>query len=218
MHACQLLDAAGLACGDLLCPATFTRSTSVKTRAVLALNIYHQMIRSSHMYMIEINSKSLSPAALAASLGSGNAHDLLDVRTPPEYSGAHVPGARLIPLGELKAEVFLAQQKPGTPIHVLRQAGTRAKKAIELFEHSGCEDCDIRFWADQFKQLQRFPHYPAHCQAANQDLPSNCLSSQPWTPYRNRCDHCTQEINLTRFVTDCPLRDFHPMKALPKDI
>src|SRR5208337_513102 len=86
------------------CPATFTSSTSVKTRAVLALNIYHQMIRSSHMYMIEINSKSISPAALAASLRSGDAHELLDVRTLPEYSSAHVPGARLISLGELKAE------------------------------------------------------------------------------------------------------------------
>jgi hypothetical protein len=51
-------------------PATFTSSTSVKTRAVLALNIYHQMIRSSHMYMIEINSKSISPASLATSSSS----------------------------------------------------------------------------------------------------------------------------------------------------
>jgi rhodanese-related sulfurtransferase len=92
------------------------------------------------MYMIEINSKSISPAALAASLGSGDAHEVLDFHTPPEYSCAHVPGARLIPLGELKAEAFLAQQKPGTPIHVLRQAGARTKKAIEFFEHSGCGD------------------------------------------------------------------------------
>jgi rhodanese-related sulfurtransferase len=116
------------------------------------------------MYMIEINSKSISPAALAASLDSGDAHELLDVHTPPEYSSAHVPGARLIPLGELKAEAFLAQQKPGTPIHVLRQAGARAKKAIELFEHSGCGDCDIRLWAGLLKQLQPIPHFPAHLQ------------------------------------------------------
>jgi rhodanese-related sulfurtransferase len=59
--------------------------------------------------MTEINTKSISPAAFAASLGSGDAHERLDVRTPPEYFSAHVPGARLIPLGELKAEAFLAQ-------------------------------------------------------------------------------------------------------------
>ena len=59
--------------------------------------------------MIESKSKSISPAALAASLGAGNAHELLDVRTLPEYDSAHVPGARLIPLGQLKAEAFLAK-------------------------------------------------------------------------------------------------------------
>jgi rhodanese-related sulfurtransferase len=41
--------------------------------------------------MIEINTKSISPAALAASLSSGNAHELLGVRTSPEYSNAYVP-------------------------------------------------------------------------------------------------------------------------------
>ena len=35
------------------------------------------MIRSSHIYKIEINSKSISSAALAASLGSGDAHEKL---------------------------------------------------------------------------------------------------------------------------------------------
>ena len=66
----------------------------------------------------------------------------------PEYSVADVPGARLIPLGEPKAEAFPAQHKPGTPSDVLCEAGAHAKNAIEIFEHSGCEDCDIRFWAD----------------------------------------------------------------------
>ena len=95
-------------------------------------------------------------------LGAGDAHELLDVRTPSEYASAHVPGARLIPLNELKVETFLAQHKPGTPIYVLCQAGARASKAIEQFERAGCGDCDIRFWADLLKQLQPIPHFPAH--------------------------------------------------------
>ena len=78
------------------------------------------------MNMIEVKSKSISPAALSAFLGAGNTHELLDVRTPPEYASAHVPGAKLIPLNELKVEAFLAQHKPGTPIYVLCQAGARA--------------------------------------------------------------------------------------------
>ena len=91
--------------------------------------------------MPEIKSKTISPAALSAILGTGNDHELLDVRTPPEYVSAHVPGARSIPLNELKVEAFLAQHKPGRPIYVLCQAGARASKAIEQLERAGCDDC-----------------------------------------------------------------------------
>ncbi|MGO9615546.1 MAG: rhodanese-like domain-containing protein [Terracidiphilus sp.] len=91
--------------------------------------------------MVEIKPYSIPPAALAAILGAGDAHELLDVRTPSEYASAHVPGARLIPLNELKVETILARHKPGTPIYVLCQAGARASKAIEQFERAGCGDC-----------------------------------------------------------------------------
>lgn len=91
--------------------------------------------------MIAIKSRSISPAALAAILCARDTHQLLDVRTPPEYVNAHVPGARLIPLDQLKVEAFLAEHEPGTPIYVLCQAGGRANTAIEQFERAGCYDC-----------------------------------------------------------------------------
>jgi rhodanese-related sulfurtransferase len=91
--------------------------------------------------MNEIKSKTISPAALSAIVCTGDLHDLLDVRTALEYAGAHVPGAKLIPLNELKVEAFLAQHKAGRPIYVLCQAGARASKAIEQFERAGCGDC-----------------------------------------------------------------------------
>jgi rhodanese-related sulfurtransferase len=93
------------------------------------------------MNVTEIKSKAVFPAALAARLGTGNGVELLDVRTPSEYASAHVPGARLIPLSELKTEAFLARHRPGTPIFVLCQSGARAMKAIEQLEGAGCEDC-----------------------------------------------------------------------------
>ncbi len=31
-----------------------------------------------------------------------DAYNLIDVRQPKEYEGAHIPGARLVPLGEIK--------------------------------------------------------------------------------------------------------------------
>ena len=91
--------------------------------------------------MMEIKPRTISPAALSALPGAGSTHELLDVRTSPEYASAHVPGAKLIPLDELNAETFLAQHRPGTPIYVLCQAGQRAAKAIEQFERAGCDDC-----------------------------------------------------------------------------
>jgi rhodanese-related sulfurtransferase len=93
------------------------------------------------MHINEIKSRAISPAALSSILETRDAHQVLDVRTSPEYSGAHVPGAKLIPLNELNVEGFLAKHKPGTPIYVLCQSGTRASKAIEHFELAGCHDC-----------------------------------------------------------------------------
>ena len=78
---------------------------------------------------------------LAAILGDGDVHELLDVRTPSEYASAHVPCARPIPLNELKPESYLPMHKQGSPIYVICQAGMRAEKAIEQFERAGCEDC-----------------------------------------------------------------------------
>jgi rhodanese-related sulfurtransferase len=88
--------------------------------------------------MIEVKSKSITPVALSASLGAG---ELLDVRTPSEYASAHVPGVKLMPLSDLKAEAYLAQHAPGTPLYVFCQAGERARKAIEQLERAGCDDC-----------------------------------------------------------------------------
>jgi rhodanese-related sulfurtransferase len=93
------------------------------------------------MNISEIKSRIISPAALSAILGTVDHYQLLDVRTSLEYASAHVPGAKLIPLNELKVEAFLAKHKPGTPIYVLCQAGSRASKAIEQFKRAGCDDC-----------------------------------------------------------------------------
>ena len=90
--------------------------------------------------MIGIKSETISPSALAALLGSGDVHELLDVRTPPEYASVHVPGAKLISLNELNVHESLVWHKPGTPIYVLCQSGARARKAISLFEGAGCYD------------------------------------------------------------------------------
>jgi rhodanese-related sulfurtransferase len=91
--------------------------------------------------MPEIQTKSVAPAQLHALLSAGNPAELLDVRTPPEFTNAHVPGAWLMPLDELNVEAFLKRHQPGRPVYVLCQGGGRARKAIEQFERHGCSDC-----------------------------------------------------------------------------
>lgn len=113
--------------------------------------------------MTQIKEEIISPAALAAFLDTGKPHELLDVRTHPEYVRAHVPGATLIPLNELKVESFLADHNSGTPIFVLCQGGTRARKAIEQFERAGCDDCLLveggtQAWIDAALPVHRGAH------------------------------------------------------------
>ena len=93
------------------------------------------------MNVSEIKSGFILPRTLSAILESGELPELLDVRAPSEYAREHVPGAKLIPLHELKVEDLLAQHQPGRPIYVLCQTGARAAKAIRQFEHAGCVDC-----------------------------------------------------------------------------
>jgi rhodanese-related sulfurtransferase len=85
-------------------------------------------------------SRSIRPAQLSLLLVAGGHAELLDVRTPPEFARGHVPGAKLIPLGDLNVQQYLKSHRSGAPVYVLCQAGMRAKKAIERFEAAGCFD------------------------------------------------------------------------------
>ena len=91
--------------------------------------------------MNQIETPSVSPAQLALLLAADKPLELLDVRTPAEFTSAHVPGATLVPLDELDVETYLKHHPAGRPIYVLCQAGGRARKAIEKFENYGCSDC-----------------------------------------------------------------------------
>ena len=83
----------------------------------------------------------VTPQELHQRLGQEPA-ELLDVRSPAEFAGAHVPGARLVPLDELDAAAYL-KQKPDAdkPIYVLCQSGGRARRAIEKFRQAGFDNC-----------------------------------------------------------------------------
>jgi rhodanese-related sulfurtransferase len=85
---------------------------------------------------------SIAPRELRRRLSDGAEAEILDVRTPGEFSTAHVPGARLIPLDELDCAAFLTQRgSADKPVYVLCQSGGRARKAIEKFQRAGFENC-----------------------------------------------------------------------------
>ena len=85
---------------------------------------------------------SIAPHELHRVLAGGGPAQLLDVRTPAEFAGAHVPGAKLIPLDDLDPASFARQRgAEEIPIYVLCQSGGRARKAIERLERAGVRNC-----------------------------------------------------------------------------
>lgn len=72
-------------------------------------------------------------ATLAAAHASGAA--VLDVRQPDEYTEGHVPGAVLIPLGELADR--RGEIPAGDPLYVVCAAGGRSLTAVAALVDAG---------------------------------------------------------------------------------
>ena len=77
--------------------------------------------------------QTLSPQALKGLLDSGKAVELIDVRTPVEYRGAHLAAARNLPLDKLDVEAIKAERAGSMdqPLYVVCQSGARSRKACE---------------------------------------------------------------------------------------
>jgi rhodanese-related sulfurtransferase len=86
---------------------------------------------------------SISPRALHQSIVSGRKLHLLDVRTPREYAQAHVLGAFLAPLEDLKPDDLAREMcvSEESPLYVLCQSGGRAKSAIAKLKQAGVSHC-----------------------------------------------------------------------------
>jgi len=54
---------------------------------------------------------------------------LVDVRQPSEYEAGHVPGARLIPLGELSGRLDELSAEKSGPVHLICKSGGRSARA-----------------------------------------------------------------------------------------
>ena len=77
----------------------------------------------------------LTPRELAETRRRGDDFDLVDVREPWEWEVARIPGARLVPLGELAAA--LPTLDPAREIVVHCKGGTRSARAVEALREAG---------------------------------------------------------------------------------
>ena len=65
-------------------------------------------------------------------------YNLADVRQPKEYEKGHLPGAKLIPLGELKDRLF--EVDPDKPTIVYWAAGVRSRAAAAVLSGAGLKN------------------------------------------------------------------------------
>jgi rhodanese-related sulfurtransferase len=83
--------------------------------------------------------KSIEPQELRALLAADDAVVLIDVRTPAEYAGGHIPGARNRPMGEITAEQILSEVG-GNDIVVVCQSGGRSSRCYAALENAGAKN------------------------------------------------------------------------------
>lgn len=77
----------------------------------------------------------------ARSLVADEGATLVDVRSPSEFDGGHLPGAINIPVGELgqRLDELQSTKDEGRPIIVYCQSGMRSANAKKELERNGFE-------------------------------------------------------------------------------
>ncbi|MBL0885958.1 rhodanese-like domain-containing protein [Myceligenerans indicum] len=88
---------------------------------------------------------------------------VVDVREPSEYVQGHVPGAELVPLGELAR---LVRTFPGSgPVYAICASGNRSLRATEHLRAAGVEAYSVRggttAWIGTGRPVVTGPHVNA---------------------------------------------------------
>ena len=83
---------------------------------------------------------TISPQSLDALLKGNSQFALIDVRDPGEYNNAHIPGASLIPRGDLEAQIAAAVPHIATPVVLCDDDARRATLAAATLERVGYSD------------------------------------------------------------------------------
>jgi rhodanese-related sulfurtransferase len=79
----------------------------------------------------------ITATELKARMDAGEDIQLIDVRQPHEYEYAHIPTAKLIPMGEIMTRMGELDPDRETIVHC--HMGGRSARVIEALERSGYE-------------------------------------------------------------------------------
>jgi len=79
--------------------------------------------------------EEISATELKKRLDGGEDIQLIDVRQPDENAFAHIPGAKLIPLGQILTRMSEIDENRETVIHC--KMGGRSARAIDALQRSG---------------------------------------------------------------------------------
>ncbi len=89
----------------------------------------------------------------------GQGAPVIDVRQPDEYDAAHVPGARLIPLGEVAAR--LGEVPTDGTVYVICQTGARSARATDFLRRQGIDAQNVaggtKAWIESGRTIARGP-------------------------------------------------------------
>jgi adenylyltransferase/sulfurtransferase len=100
----------------------------------------------------QVTEGDITPKEVKEKIDRGDNFLLLDVREPHEYQICSIPGAKLIPLGELPKR--LNELDPSSEIIAHCKSGMRSAKAVDLLKQSGFKKArnmkgGILAWSDQ---------------------------------------------------------------------
>lgn len=84
----------------------------------------------------------VSPSEAQKKLAQKPKPYLLDVRQPEEFSSGHIPGAKLIPLGELRSR--MNELPKNQEILVVCQSGNRSTSATRQLTGAGYNAVNLR--------------------------------------------------------------------------
>jgi len=94
----------------------------------------------------------ISVKELKAKLDNGEKFKLIDVREPYEWDICRIPGAKLIPLGQLPSR--MSELDSADEIVLQCKSGARSARALKLLQEAGFSklanvEGGIMAWADQ---------------------------------------------------------------------